>query len=48
LPIREKILEISSDNDYMRKVASLGAEKARASASQTLKDVREIIGFKSF
>jgi tryptophanyl-tRNA synthetase len=48
LPIRERILEISSDNDYMRKVASLGAEKARASASQTLKDVREIIGFKSF
>lgn len=47
-PIRERILEISSDNKYLQKVANTGAEKARASASQTLKDVREIIGFKSF
>ena len=47
-PIRERIKEISADNDYMQKVVKLGAEKARASASKTLKDVREIIGFKPF
>lgn len=47
-PIREKILEISGNNKYLAKVAKMGAEKARASASKTLKDVKEIIGFKAF
>ena len=47
-PIRERILDIYADNDYLRKVVKLGAEKARESASQTLKDVKEIIGFKAF
>ncbi|MCF6185789.1 MAG: tryptophan--tRNA ligase, partial [Bacteroidales bacterium] len=47
-PIREKILDIKNNNEYLRKVAEQGAEKARASASQTLKDVRKIIGFRKF
>ena len=47
-PIRNRINEIKSDDEYLRKVVKLGAEKARASASQTIKEVREIIGFKSF
>lgn len=47
-PIRERILAISKDNEYLRKVAREGAEKARESASKTLKDVREIIGFRKF
>lgn len=47
-PIREKILSIRSDNAYLKKVANLGAEKARASASKTVNEVREIIGFKHF
>ncbi len=47
-PIRENILEILSNDDYLRKVAKMGAEKARASASKTVKEVREIIGFKPF
>jgi tryptophanyl-tRNA synthetase len=47
-PLREKILEISSNNDYLKKVTRMGAEKARESASRTIKDIREIIGFKSF
>lgn len=47
-PIRERILEIEKDDDYLRKVTRQGAEKARESASQTIKDVREIIGFKQF
>jgi tryptophanyl-tRNA synthetase len=47
-PIRERIQDIYANNDYLRKVVNMGAEKARESASKTLKDIREIIGFKSF
>ncbi|KAA8483687.1 tryptophanyl-tRNA synthetase [Arcticibacter tournemirensis] len=47
-PVRERINDIASDTVYLRKVAQLGAEKARASASKTLQEVREIIGFKHF
>jgi len=47
-PIRERIEEISKDNDYLRKVANHGAEKARESARKTIKEVRELIGFKPF
>lgn len=47
-PIRERIEEMSKDSDYLRKVANLGAEKARESARRTIKDVRELIGFKPF
>lgn len=48
LPIRQRILEINSDSAYLQKVVRLGAEKARESAAKTLREVREIIGFKSF
>ena len=47
-PIRERINEIVSDNDYLDKVARLGAEKASASAAKTLNEVRQIIGFKPY
>ncbi len=47
-PVRERINDIAADSEYLRKVAEMGAEKARASASATLKAVREIIGFKKF
>ena len=47
-PIRERILDLEKNDDYLRKVASAGAEKARESASKTIKDVRDIMGFKSF
>ncbi|MGV8879238.1 MAG: tryptophan--tRNA ligase [Sphingobacteriaceae bacterium] len=47
-PIRDRIKEISEDEPYLRKVANDGAAKARASAAKTIKEVREIIGFKSF
>jgi tryptophanyl-tRNA synthetase len=47
-PFREKIEELRSNNDYLHKVAGLGAEKARESASATIREVREIIGFKAF
>ena len=45
-PIRERILEISADEAYLRRVASIGAEKARESAAKTLEEVRQIIGFR--
>ncbi len=47
-PIRKNILEIQGDNEYLRKVAKQGAEKAIESASKTIKEVREIIGFRKF
>jgi tryptophanyl-tRNA synthetase len=47
-PIREKILGIMHDDEYLSKVARLGAEKARESAGKTLREVREIIGFRRF
>jgi tryptophanyl-tRNA synthetase len=47
-PIRHRIEEILKDNEYLSKVAKDGADKARASASKTLNEVREIIGFRKF
>lgn len=47
-PLREKIKEIHSDTEYLRKVVKTGADKARESASRTLREVREIIGYKNF
>jgi tryptophanyl-tRNA synthetase len=47
-PIRERILEIQKDEEYLRKVVKMGAEKARESASKTVAEVREIMGFKKF
>jgi len=47
-PIRERINEIISDEDYLNKVALMGAEKASVSAAKTLNEVRQIIGFKPY
>lgn len=47
-PYRERIREIYNDDDYLRKVVKQGAEKARESASKTLREVREIIGYRPF
>jgi len=47
-PLRKRIKEIQSDKEYLRKVVKTGTEKARESASKTVREVREIIGFKSF
>lgn len=33
---------------YLRKVGNMGYEKAHESAAKTIRDVREIIGFKRF
>jgi tryptophanyl-tRNA synthetase len=47
-PIREKIEMLLADDKYLSNVAKLGAEKARASASRTLQEVRAVIGVKKF
>ncbi|MDR1782685.1 MAG: tryptophan--tRNA ligase [Dysgonamonadaceae bacterium] len=47
-PIRERINDIKANDAYLHKVTTEGAAKARESASKTLKDVRQIMGFKSF
>ena len=47
-PIRERIEDIDKNEEYLRKVVKLGTEKAKESASKTIREVREIIGFKKF
>lgn len=47
-PIRERIIELEKNNDYLRKVTTEGADCARESASKVISDVREIVGFKQF
>ncbi|GGH03734.1 MULTISPECIES: tryptophan--tRNA ligase [Pedobacter] len=47
-PMRERILDIAKDDAYLRQVAKHGALKARESAQKTIKEVRSLIGFKSF
>lgn len=45
-PIREQINDILANETYLARVTREGAEKARESAAITLKEVRELIGFK--
>ncbi|MFB5946906.1 tryptophan--tRNA ligase [Albibacterium profundi] len=47
-PIRNRINDIANDHEYLQKVVTMGAEKARASAQKTISDVRELIGIKPF
>ena len=47
-PIRERYLDICNNDDYLRKVAKMGAEKARESAAKTIKEVRLLMGIKPF
>ena len=47
-PFREKIKEISADEAYVSRAARIGKKKAQESASKTVSEIREIIGFKKF
>ena len=47
-PIRERIIEFSSDTERLDRIARMGAEKARESAAKTLNEVRKIIGFRQY
>lgn len=46
-PIRERVNDILADENYLRKVVKDGAERARARASETLREVRQIMGIRS-
>jgi tryptophanyl-tRNA synthetase len=45
-PFYEKINELSKNDTYIKKVIDMGAEKARANAKKTIREVRKIIGFR--
>jgi tryptophanyl-tRNA synthetase len=47
-PVRQRIIELSGNPEYLSKVARMGAEKAHESARKTINEVREIIGFRAF
>ncbi len=47
-PIREKIEDIYNNDKFLKEVTSSGAERARKSANETLRQVREIMGIYSF
>jgi len=47
-PIREKINSLLGDETAISKAARMGAEKAHESARKTIREVREIIGFRPF
>lgn len=47
-PMRSRITDTLANTEWVAKAAKMGAEKARESASKTLKEVRETIGFKRF
>jgi tryptophanyl-tRNA synthetase len=43
-PVRERYAEIRPDRDRLEDILAAGAEKARAIASETLADVRQVMG----
>lgn len=47
-PFREQIKSLLSNEAYIAKVARMGKEKAQESASKTIREVREIIGFRNY
>lgn len=47
-PIREKAKELQQDQAYLNRIMKQGAEKARASAAQTLQAARKLIGIEYY
>lgn len=47
-PIREKIEAVMADEAYLNRAAEMGKEKAKASAQKTIREVRELIGFRPY
>ncbi len=47
-PIRERIEDIYNNEKFLHEVTASGAERARKSADETLRQVREIMGIYSF
>lgn len=47
-PIRDRVNDILADEDYLRRVVSQGAERARERAAATLAEVRRVMGIRGF
>jgi tryptophanyl-tRNA synthetase len=47
-PVREKAESIRTDQAYLQQVMELGAEKARASARETMRLAREVMGLRYY
>lgn len=47
-PIRERIVDIRNNDEYLARVVKQGAEKAHEAAAKTLAEVREIMGITKF
>ena len=47
-PIRQRAEAIRANEDYLKKILKQGEEKARESASQTLREARQLIGLNYF
>lgn len=45
-PIRTQILEYLNNLDYLSTIMAQGAEKARASAQETIDEVKQKVGFR--
>ncbi len=43
-PIRDRAAELQQNEEYLRKILKMGAEKARESASKTIEGARKLIG----
>jgi len=39
---------LKADDKYLRKVMDMGKEKAHESGAKTIKEIREIIGFRAY
>ena len=48
LPIRERILDIRGNDEYIGSVLRRGAERARERAAATLAEAREVMGIRRF
>jgi tryptophanyl-tRNA synthetase len=48
MPLRDRIKDMMANKDAVKMAAAIGAEKARASAERTMREVRDAIGFRSF
>ncbi len=46
LPIRQRIMDIRDNDEYLSRIARQGAERAREYTSRTLSDVRQIMGIR--
>jgi tryptophanyl-tRNA synthetase len=47
-PIREEVQRIANDDALLKRITELGKEKAKASARQTLIEVRHLIGMRGY